>query len=57
MRLYYFLDKTYGLEDISKRRLKISLLNDLNDPFELFGMQLSQYFTVLGSVKRPCESA
>ncbi len=35
MRLYHFLSKEYALQGISKRRLKISLIDDLNDPFEL----------------------
>lgn len=35
MRVYHFLNREYGLDDIAKRRLKIATLNDLNDPFEL----------------------
>ncbi len=41
MRLFHFLDRTYGLQDIEKRRLKISRLNELNDPFELLSIELS----------------
>jgi hypothetical protein len=41
MRGYHFLNARYGLEDIRKRRLKISRLQDLNDPFELLGIELS----------------
>jgi hypothetical protein len=35
MRLYKFLDAEYGLKNLRHKRLKISLLDDLNDPFEL----------------------
>ncbi len=35
MRVYHFVNADYGLADISCRRLKVSNLNDLNDPFEL----------------------
>jgi len=41
MRAYHFVNEEYGLENISKRRLKIATLNELNDPFELFGVELS----------------
>ncbi|MEZ5454373.1 MAG: hypothetical protein R3E93_16350, partial [Thiothrix sp.] len=41
MRVYHFVNKEYGLENICKRRLKIATLNELNDPFELFGVELS----------------
>ena len=35
MRVYHFVEATYGLENISQRRLKIACINQLNDPFEL----------------------
>ncbi|MBN1451185.1 MAG: DUF2971 domain-containing protein [Anaerolineales bacterium] len=41
MRVYHFVNKEYGIEDIKKRRLKIATLNELNDPFEFFGINLS----------------
>lgn len=41
MRVYHFVNKEYGLENIQKRRLKIATLHELNDPFELFGVELS----------------
>jgi hypothetical protein len=41
MRVYHFVNKEYGLENIQKRRLKIATLNELNDPFELFGVEFS----------------
>jgi Protein of unknown function (DUF2971) len=41
MRVFHFVNKKYGLEDIQRRRLKIATLPELNDPFELFGINLS----------------
>lgn len=41
MRLYHFLKAEHGLSNIEKRRLKISQIDKLNDPFELFGIELS----------------
>lgn len=35
MRLYHFLDSKWALDDLQRSRLKISLLEDMNDPFEL----------------------
>jgi hypothetical protein len=35
MRVYKFLNEHFGLKSLSERRLKISTLPDLNDPFEL----------------------
>ncbi len=35
MRVYHFIPLEYGLDDLRKRRLKIALIGDLNDPFEL----------------------
>jgi hypothetical protein len=40
MRVYHFLDRKFGLDDIRRRRLKIATLNDLNDPFEMLSMTL-----------------
>jgi hypothetical protein len=34
MRLYHFLSAQYALDDIKRNRIKISLMPDLNDPFE-----------------------
>ena len=41
MRLYKFLTIQYALQDIRERRIKISGINDLNDPFELIPCDLS----------------
>jgi hypothetical protein len=35
MLAYKFLDEHFGLKSLSEKRLKISTLSDLNDPFEL----------------------
>jgi hypothetical protein len=40
MRLYRFLSAHWGLAALSERRLKIALIQDLNDPFELLGLNL-----------------
>jgi hypothetical protein len=42
MRVYHFVNAKYGLENIRRRRLKIATINELNDPFELFGVDLSE---------------
>jgi len=34
MRLYHYLDARWGLDDIRRRRLKISKIDDMNDPYE-----------------------
>lgn len=41
MLVYHFLNAAYGLEDLRERRLKISRILDLNDPFEFLGVNLS----------------
>lgn len=35
MRIYKFLSKEFALKSLRERRLKISLLSQLNDPFEM----------------------
>jgi hypothetical protein len=37
-RAYHFVSLQYGLDDLRRRRLKISRLGDLNDPFELWAI-------------------
>ena len=41
MRVYKFLNAQFGMKSIKEKRLKISTVDDLNDPFELlpFGME------------------
>jgi hypothetical protein len=41
MRVYYFTNEEFGLSNIINQRLKISLLDDLNVPFEFLGIDLS----------------
>ncbi len=40
MRAYHFLTATNAVDDLKNRRLKISCLEDLNDPFELLSVEL-----------------
>lgn len=40
MKAYHFITEKYALDVISDQRLKVSLLNDLNDPFELNAVDL-----------------
>jgi hypothetical protein len=39
--VYKFLTAAYALEDLTKRRMKISTFSDINDPFELAGAKSS----------------
>lgn len=41
MRVYKFLNAKWGLKALEDRRLKIARISDLNDPFELLGINLS----------------
>lgn len=41
MRVYRFLSSKYGLRTIKERRLRISRVMDLNDPFEFLSADLS----------------
>lgn len=41
MHVFHFVNEKFGLEDLRSRRLKIATLNELNDPFELFGVSLA----------------
>jgi hypothetical protein len=53
MRVYKFIDAKYGLLALSERRLKISTLDNLNDPFELlpFDLRDRRLRAALSSVK------
>ena len=42
MRVFHFFNDRYGLDDILRRRLKVSTFKDLNDPFELFAANLGE---------------
>ncbi len=39
MRVYHFLSKNDALDDLERGRIKISKIDDLNDPFELWSAQ------------------
>lgn len=41
MLVYHFINSKYGIEDIRERRLRISRITELNDPFEFLGVDLS----------------
>ncbi|WP_286695676.1 DUF2971 domain-containing protein [Spongiibacter sp. UBA1325] len=38
MKLYHYMDEHYGLKNLSNRRIKVSTFDNLNDPFELLGI-------------------
>lgn len=38
MRVYHYLEEKWALDDIRRRRLKLSRLDKLNDPFELLSV-------------------
>jgi len=38
MRVYHFINRKYGLQALRRKRLKVSLIDQLNDPFELLGI-------------------
>jgi hypothetical protein len=42
MRAYHLTKECWTIESLKKQRLKISLLNDMNDPFELLGVNLKK---------------
>lgn len=48
MRVYYFTRKKYGLENLTKKRLKVARINYLNDPFEFMAVDLSSRDLRLG---------
>lgn len=41
MRVYHFVNRAFGLEDLRLRRLKVATFDDLNDPFEFLAPHLS----------------
>lgn len=40
MRFYYFTSAKHGVDNLKQRRLKISDFSNVNDPFELLGIEL-----------------
>ena len=51
MRVYYFIRKKYGLENLTKKRLKVARIDYLNDPFEFMAVDLSDRDFRLGVEK------
>jgi DUF2971 family protein len=49
LRLYHFVNAAYGLDNIRHRRLKISRLDELNDPFEMIAATQSDPRTRLAA--------
>jgi hypothetical protein len=45
MRAYKFLNEKYGIQALSEKRLKLSRLKELNDPFELTPYDLTDTVT------------
>lgn len=41
MRVYYFTADEFAMSNIANERIKVSLLDDLNDPYEFLGVNLS----------------
>ena len=42
MIVYYFTSAKYGLENLKLKRLKISEFSNVNDPFELLGIEMRE---------------
>jgi hypothetical protein len=42
VRVYHFVNETYGLADIRNRQIKIARINELNDPFEFLCVESSR---------------
>lgn len=40
MKIYKFIDTNFGISNIALKRLRVSRLNELNDPFELLAADL-----------------
>ena len=53
MRVYHFICKDNGIEALRKKRLKVSRIQSLNDPFEFLAVSLAKPVIrqVLGNVK------
>ena len=41
MRVYYYISQEFAISNIINKRVKISLLDDLNDLFEFLGIDIS----------------
>ena len=54
MLVYYFTGALFALSNLALRRIKVSRFEDLNDPFELLGVDLanSKHRAVLRDKKK-----
>jgi hypothetical protein len=54
MKLFHFRDEIFGLKSIKERRLKLSRIMELNDPFEFLGASLAnpEFRKAITSTKR-----
>jgi hypothetical protein len=41
MRVYHFINEEFGLKVLKEKRLKISRIHELNDPFEFFSVEMT----------------
>ena len=55
MRLYYFTSERYGLEAIRDNRIKLSRINELNDPHEWLAAIGNRYDRQLPNYKKLLE--
>jgi len=51
MRAYKFLSAHFGLKSLYEKRLTISTIDDLNDPFELLPYNLSDPKLKMGGTR------
>jgi hypothetical protein len=57
-RVYHFIPEEHGLDDLRRRRIKISRFADLNDPFECFAAALPtrRHRTAMNGFSRDIDS-
>ena len=44
MRVYYLTGAPFALSNLALRRIKIARFEDLNDPFELLGVDVGDHY-------------
>jgi hypothetical protein len=54
MRLYHYLEANWALDDIRRRRLKVSYIPNMNDPYELKSARSA--FSLFPSVPVPASN-
>lgn len=59
MLVYHYIKADYGIEAILNRRLKISRIMDLNDPFEFIGVNFKgrKFRKALKDLKKECSKS